>query len=69
MTEKFFKLIDFEERIILNIRSRDAQLYNSDNFLHCPEDWRKEGIYCYRFFNLRHSWRRAAQICRRAEDI
>ncbi|KAI2796712.1 Calcium ion binding [Blomia tropicalis] len=42
-----------------------AQLTNSDNLLHCPEDWRREGIYCYRFFNIRHSWRRAAEICRR----
>ncbi|KAH9406286.1 C-type lectin (CTL) or carbohydrate-recognition domain (CRD) [Tyrophagus putrescentiae] len=37
---------------------------SSDNLLHCPEDWRREGIYCYRFFNIRHSWKRAAEICR-----
>ncbi|XP_067122803.1 uncharacterized protein [Centruroides vittatus] len=36
-----------------------------NDLLRCPEDWSRNGIRCYRYFNLRHSWKRAAEICRR----
>ncbi|KAH9517132.1 C-type lectin (CTL) or carbohydrate-recognition domain (CRD) [Dermatophagoides farinae] len=57
--------VENETKLIYQIHNLRSQTISTDNFLHCPEDWRREGIYCYRFFNLRHSWRRAAQICRR----
>ncbi|XP_013781236.1 uncharacterized protein LOC106465521 [Limulus polyphemus] len=40
-------------------------LAQQDNFLQCPKDWSRYGIHCYRFFNIRHSWNTAAEVCRR----
>ncbi|XP_076318247.1 uncharacterized protein LOC143229580 isoform X1 [Tachypleus tridentatus] len=40
-----------------------AQQDNS--VLQCPKDWSQNGIHCYRFFNIRHSWNKAAEVCRR----
>ncbi|XP_076035426.1 sushi, von Willebrand factor type A, EGF and pentraxin domain-containing protein uif [Oratosquilla oratoria] len=42
-----------------------AQLAKDENLFHCPEDWILEGHHCYRFFNTKHSWERAAQLCKR----
>ena len=32
--------------------------------LTCPEGWYNHGIYCYRYFNLKHSWSEAVAVCR-----
>ncbi|XP_045614794.2 uncharacterized protein uif isoform X1 [Procambarus clarkii] len=42
-----------------------AQLKKNDDLFHCPDDWMLRGEYCYRFFNIRHSWDKAAALCKR----
>lgn len=27
--------------------------------------WELRGIHCYKFFNIKHSWEKAAELCRR----
>ncbi|KAJ8978621.1 hypothetical protein NQ317_011252 [Molorchus minor] len=31
--------------------------------------WELKGLHCYKFFNIRHSWEKAAELCRRAWGI
>ncbi|XP_071439306.1 uncharacterized protein uif isoform X2 [Hetaerina americana] len=31
----------------------------------CPTGWELRGLYCYKFFSIRHSWDKAAELCRR----
>jgi len=38
---------------------------SSTSLLQCPEDWIRFGTQCYKYFHIKHSWRRAAEICRR----
>ncbi|XP_045124302.1 sushi, von Willebrand factor type A, EGF and pentraxin domain-containing protein 1-like isoform X1 [Portunus trituberculatus] len=42
-----------------------AQLKKEDAIFHCPEGWEIRGQYCYKFFDIRHSWDKAAQLCKR----
>lgn len=35
------------------------------SILQCPDGWSQDGDQCYRFFNLRRSWKRAAEVCKR----
>lgn len=28
--------------------------------------WDLRGLHCYKFFNIRHSWEKAAELCRRS---
>ncbi|CAD6227295.1 GSCOCG00006083001-RA-CDS, partial [Cotesia congregata] len=35
------------------------------NVFTCPNGWELKGIYCYKFFNIKHSWEKAAELCRR----
>ncbi|ENN80781.1 hypothetical protein YQE_02790, partial [Dendroctonus ponderosae] len=37
----------------------------STNLFTCPNGWELRGLYCYKFFNIRHSWEKAAELCRR----
>ncbi|KAF8796738.1 CUB and sushi domain-containing protein 1 [Argiope bruennichi] len=36
-----------------------------NSLLLCPDGWSQNNDQCYRFFNIRRSWKRAAEICRR----
>ncbi|XP_052128948.1 sushi, von Willebrand factor type A, EGF and pentraxin domain-containing protein 1 [Frankliniella occidentalis] len=31
----------------------------------CPHGWELRGLHCYKFFTIRHSWEKAAELCRR----
>lgn len=43
-----------------------AAVNNANNgLLVCPEGWSHHGIFCYKYFKIRHSWPRAADVCRR----
>ncbi|CAH1282118.1 unnamed protein product [Diabrotica balteata] len=45
---------------------RDTLAQNSTNSLFsCPAGWELRGLNCYKFFNIRHSWEKAAELCRR----
>ncbi|XP_043197541.1 uncharacterized protein LOC122368017 [Amphibalanus amphitrite] len=35
------------------------------SFFECPQDWMLRGQHCYRFFNIHHSWDKAAELCQR----
>ncbi|XP_071520140.1 uncharacterized protein uif isoform X2 [Panulirus ornatus] len=42
-----------------------AHTSQEEGLFHCPEDWVLRGQHCYRFFNIRHSWEKAAALCKR----
>ncbi|CAL4150116.1 unnamed protein product [Meganyctiphanes norvegica] len=42
-----------------------ARCQKNTDLFHCPEDWVLRGQNCYRFYNIRHSWEKAAQLCKR----
>ncbi|KAJ9591926.1 hypothetical protein L9F63_001528, partial [Diploptera punctata] len=31
----------------------------------CPNGWELRGLHCYKYFSIRHSWEKAAELCRR----
>jgi hypothetical protein len=41
--------------------------YSQENIqqFHCPEGWKLRGLSCYQFFNIRHSWQKASDLCKR----
>jgi len=42
------------------VQSNDSSLFD------CPKgQWELEGIYCYQFFDIRHSWQKASELCKR----
>ncbi|XP_045468348.1 sushi, von Willebrand factor type A, EGF and pentraxin domain-containing protein 1 isoform X2 [Harmonia axyridis] len=38
---------------------------SSTNLFTCPNGWELRGLHCYKYFNIRHSWEKAAELCRR----
>ncbi|XP_022825719.1 sushi, von Willebrand factor type A, EGF and pentraxin domain-containing protein 1 isoform X1 [Spodoptera litura] len=42
-----------------------AQASTEGNLFTCPNGWELKGLHCYKFFNIRHSWEKAAELCRR----
>ncbi|XP_063243609.1 sushi, von Willebrand factor type A, EGF and pentraxin domain-containing protein 1 isoform X2 [Bacillus rossius redtenbacheri] len=38
---------------------------SSSNLFSCPNGWELRGLHCYKFFSIRHSWEKAAELCRR----
>ena len=36
---------------------------SADSLLVCPEGWQRHSSQCYKFFQQRHSWQRARDIC------
>ncbi|XP_018027289.2 sushi, von Willebrand factor type A, EGF and pentraxin domain-containing protein 1, partial [Hyalella azteca] len=42
-----------------------AHAVQSEEIFHCPDDWVLQGQSCYRFFNIKHSWMNAAELCKR----
>ncbi|CAG9863735.1 unnamed protein product [Phyllotreta striolata] len=45
---------------------RECLTQNSTtNLFSCPTGWELRGLHCYKFFNIRHSWEKAAELCRR----
>ncbi|KZS05970.1 Notch 2 [Daphnia magna] len=42
-----------------SVRSQENELF------HCPAGWRLQGLHCYKFFEVQHSWERAADLCKR----
>ncbi|KAG8179313.1 hypothetical protein JTE90_016418 [Oedothorax gibbosus] len=43
----------------------DPVYSQGNSLLQCPDGWSQSSDQCYRFFNIRRSWRRAAEVCRR----
>jgi len=42
------------------VQSNDSTLFD------CPKgQWELQGIYCYQFFDIRHSWQKASELCKR----
>uniref|UniRef100_T1IXR4 Uncharacterized protein n=1 Tax=Strigamia maritima TaxID=126957 RepID=T1IXR4_STRMM len=37
----------------------------TNSIFHCPEGWELKEFHCYKFFDIKHSWRKAAELCRR----
>ncbi|CAG7724478.1 unnamed protein product [Allacma fusca] len=37
----------------------------SSSLFQCPIGWELHGLHCYKYFSIRHSWERAAQLCQR----
>ncbi|XP_055387901.1 uncharacterized protein LOC129616312 isoform X2 [Condylostylus longicornis] len=37
----------------------------SEDLFSCPNGWELRGLYCYKYFNIKHSWEKAAELCRR----
>uniref|UniRef100_A0A1A9UCN5 Uncharacterized protein n=1 Tax=Glossina austeni TaxID=7395 RepID=A0A1A9UCN5_GLOAU len=31
----------------------------------CPNGWELHGLQCYKYFNIKHSWEKSAELCRR----
>ncbi|GAB6028275.1 hypothetical protein CHUAL_002455 [Chamberlinius hualienensis] len=42
-----------------------TQVNSTNSLFECPEDWELHDFYCYRFYGIRHSWKTAAEICKR----
>jgi len=36
-----------------------------DQLFECPRGWKLRGLHCYQFFNIRHSWLKASELCKR----
>ncbi|XP_069982834.1 uncharacterized protein uif isoform X2 [Penaeus vannamei] len=51
--------------VVLIATAASAQLNQEDDLFHCPEKWVLRGQHCYKFFNIRHSWEKAAALCKR----
>ncbi|XP_042883171.1 sushi, von Willebrand factor type A, EGF and pentraxin domain-containing protein 1-like isoform X2 [Penaeus japonicus] len=51
--------------LVLLATAASAQLNQEDDLFHCPEKWVLRGQHCYKFFNIRHSWEKAAALCKR----
>ncbi|XP_063614589.1 sushi, von Willebrand factor type A, EGF and pentraxin domain-containing protein 1-like isoform X2 [Penaeus indicus] len=51
--------------VVLVATAASAQLNQEDDLFHCPEKWVLRGQHCYKFFNIRHSWEKAAALCKR----
>ncbi|XP_055681349.1 sushi, von Willebrand factor type A, EGF and pentraxin domain-containing protein 1 isoform X2 [Lutzomyia longipalpis] len=37
----------------------------SQDIFSCTNGWELRGLYCYKYFNIKHSWEKAAELCRR----
>ncbi|XP_073822904.1 sushi, von Willebrand factor type A, EGF and pentraxin domain-containing protein uif isoform X2 [Musca autumnalis] len=37
----------------------------ADDVFSCPNGWELRGLYCYKYFNIKHSWEKSAELCRR----
>ncbi|KAF4522838.1 hypothetical protein B566_EDAN008100 [Ephemera danica] len=44
---------------------RPVRTQEASNLFTCPNGWEMRGLHCYKFFSIRHSWDKAAEICRR----
>ncbi|XP_055948273.1 uncharacterized protein LOC129981454 isoform X2 [Argiope bruennichi] len=42
-----------------------SEAAKANDILKCPDGWTQDDIHCYRLFNIRHSWKKAAEICGR----
>ncbi|XP_064091137.1 sushi, von Willebrand factor type A, EGF and pentraxin domain-containing protein 1-like isoform X2 [Macrobrachium nipponense] len=42
-----------------------AQLIQEEDLFNCPDGWVLQGRNCYKFFNIKHSWVKAAALCKR----
>jgi len=39
---------------------------NDSTLFECPKgQWKLKGLYCYQFFDIRHSWQKASELCKR----
>ncbi|KAK9881868.1 hypothetical protein WA026_018067 [Henosepilachna vigintioctopunctata] len=38
---------------------------STKNLFTCPNGWELRGLHCYKYFSIRHSWEKAAELCRR----
>lgn len=45
--------------------SKGAPTATNEGLLVCPEGWQQHSTQCYKFFQQRHSWERARDICER----
>jgi len=45
--------------LITVARSQENELFQ------CPEGWKLLGLHCYKFFEVQHSWEKAADLCKR----
>ncbi|KAI8115214.1 CUB and sushi domain-containing protein 1 [Lucilia cuprina] len=37
----------------------------ADDVFSCPNGWELRGLHCYKYFNIKHSWEKSAELCRR----
>nr|XP_022919679.1 sushi, von Willebrand factor type A, EGF and pentraxin domain-containing protein 1 isoform X1 [Onthophagus taurus] len=49
--------------MLSNLRISSSQ--ETPSLFSCPNGWELRGLYCYKFFNINHSWEKAADLCRR----
>ncbi|XP_012280254.1 sushi, von Willebrand factor type A, EGF and pentraxin domain-containing protein 1 [Orussus abietinus] len=50
--------------LLCSLHLINFQVTSTNDFI-CPNGWELRGTHCYKFFNIRHSWEKAAEICRR----
>ncbi|XP_077268738.1 sushi, von Willebrand factor type A, EGF and pentraxin domain-containing protein uif isoform X1 [Temnothorax americanus] len=50
--------------LLCHLQLTESQVPTTNVFT-CPNGWELRGIHCYKFFNIRHSWEKAAELCRR----
>ncbi|KAK9718535.1 CUB domain [Popillia japonica] len=50
---------------ILALIFRISNSQETSNLFSCPNGWELRGLYCYKFFNIKHSWEKAAELCKR----
>lgn len=36
-----------------------------ESLFQCPRGWKLRGLHCYQFFNIKHSWSKASELCQR----
>nr|ABN49272.1 IP16828p [Drosophila melanogaster]ABV82230.1 IP16928p [Drosophila melanogaster] len=47
--------------LLLNL----LHLIGADEAFSCPNGWELRGLNCYKYFNIKHSWDKSAELCRR----